>query len=267
MNESDLPDPTGNAASEDRYEHRARAAGAAVRHPAPHDGIDRLHHARRRQQVRRASAVGAFAVVVGLGVVVFSGQSSPAVGANATTPTSDSNRAVPAVVPPSSTLSVTPHPVTFTVTWSMGGNIRDCGYTTTACMHHFATPAASAFDGDIAGRAYELVYWTDPVYTPNGTPQGQGHEEFVNTYEIHGTVAGCGTVPANFMMMEMAQTKDLPDIDFDVRSVYSGTWQIVPESGRDALSSISGSGTSTGDITYADPTTYARTFTGTISCP
>jgi hypothetical protein len=36
---------------------------------------------------------------------------------------------------------------------------------------------------------------------------------------------------------------------------------------RCALANISGSGTSTGEITYADETKHARTFTGTIICP
>jgi hypothetical protein len=110
------------------------------------------------------------------------------------------------------------------------------------------------------------VFWNDQAPYPDVVPS-LGHEEFVNTYEVIATIDGCATVPANFMMMEMTQTKQLKGIDFTTRSVYSGTWQIVPESGRGPLASLSGSGTSAGDITYSDDTTWARTFTGTVTCP
>jgi WD40 repeat protein len=92
-NNADQCDTTDSQASIDAFEQRARRAGAALRRPAPHDGIVALRSARRRQQlVRGALAGGAVIAVIAVAAVVLSGRDpdrmlAPAVP-NPTLPTS-----------------------------------------------------------------------------------------------------------------------------------------------------------------------------------
>ncbi|MCB0954579.1 MAG: hypothetical protein KDB06_05645 [Ilumatobacter sp.] len=53
---------------DDRFDEMARAAGRALRHPAPDDGVERVRQARRRQVAIRAVAAGAAACVLAVGV-------------------------------------------------------------------------------------------------------------------------------------------------------------------------------------------------------
>lgn len=161
------------------------------------------------------------------------------------------------------------HDVTFTVTWSMGPLAKqDCvnsGYF--GCLEHFQMPGVSKFQGDVTGQAAEGVFWNARVPYASATAQSVSHEEFVAVYGVYATVPECGVNRnAEFMLTETIQDTWSTDT-FTERGTYIGTWQIVPESGRGALANVSGSGTSSGEITYADETKNARTFTGTITCP
>ncbi|MEP7203027.1 MAG: hypothetical protein ABI894_10480 [Ilumatobacteraceae bacterium] len=63
---------TNDQHNDDAFEQRARIAGAALRRPAPADGIARLQSIRRRQQIVRTSiAAGASAIIVIVGLVVL----------------------------------------------------------------------------------------------------------------------------------------------------------------------------------------------------
>ncbi len=56
---------------DDAFEQLARRAGAALRRPAPEDGVARLEAARRRQRIVRSSiAAGASAILVIVGLII-----------------------------------------------------------------------------------------------------------------------------------------------------------------------------------------------------
>ena len=153
------------------------------------------------------------------------------------------------------------HPATFTINWAYSEVNHDCPTDVSAamCLNHFDIPATSELKGDVAGYGYQGVFWNGPV---DYTGQAADHLEHVGAYNIKATVAGCGT--GEFMLMEMMQFKSGANRDRP-SGTYLGTWQIVPDSGRDALASISGSGTSRG--VFGTAQADGRTFTGTIACP
>ncbi len=90
---SDQRGSPGPQESIDAYEQRARRAGAALRRPAPHDGIAALRSARRRQQLVHGALAGCAAIaVIAVAVVVLSGRDPdrglvPATVPNPTLPT------------------------------------------------------------------------------------------------------------------------------------------------------------------------------------
>lgn len=153
------------------------------------------------------------------------------------------------------------HPVTFTIHWAYSDVIHDCPTDVAGamCVNHFDLPATSVLNGDVAGNGYQGVFWNDPVDYSN---QAVDHLEHVGAYNVTATVAGCGT--GQFMLMEMMQFKSGSNRDRP-SGTYIGTWQIVPESGRGALASISGSGTSAGGFDTAE--SDGRTFIGAVACP
>ncbi len=149
-------------------------------------------------------------------------------------------------------------PVTFVVNWAYSDINSVCAPSTT-CLDHFDIPASSGFSGDVDGEGLQAVYWNAPVDFPG---QSVDHLEHIGTYLVTATVDGCGT--GTFMLVELMQFVSGADRDRPT-GTYKGTWQIVDGSGRGALSTIAGSGTSTGVFgTAAD---QGRTFTGTIACP
>jgi hypothetical protein len=79
---------------------------------------------------------------------------------------------------------------------------------------------------------------------------------FTSTYLIRATVEGCGM--GEFMIAEQLR------FDGWESGAFSGTWQIVPGSGRGDLSTISGSGEVPGDDT--DHGTDQATRRGEIGC-
>ncbi|MEO6122871.1 MAG: hypothetical protein ABIR32_04115 [Ilumatobacteraceae bacterium] len=64
----------------------ARAAGAALRQPAPADGVDRLQSAHRRRQTVRAAAAGAVVAAVAIALFVVVGRNSDGHGVVVTPP-------------------------------------------------------------------------------------------------------------------------------------------------------------------------------------
>jgi hypothetical protein len=151
------------------------------------------------------------------------------------------------------------NPVTFTIRWAYSDVRHDCPTDGGMCMNHFDFPATSALEGDVVGDGYQGVFWNDPV---DYSGQAVDHLEHVGAYNVKATVAGCGT--GEFLLMEMMQFKSGADRDRP-SGTYIGTWQIVPNSGRGALTSISGSGTSRG--VFGTAQADGRTFTGDIACP
>ena len=153
------------------------------------------------------------------------------------------------------------NPVTFTIHWAYSDVRHDCPTDVfgAMCVNHFDMPASSEFKGDVAGVGYQGLFWNDPV---DYSGQAVDHLEHVGAYAVKATVAGCGT--GEFMLMEMMQFKSGADRDRPT-GTYIGTWQIVPNSGRGALTSISGSGTSHG--VFGTAQAEGRTFTGGIACP
>ena len=147
--------------------------------------------------------------------------------------------------------------VSFTVLWAASNNEQDCptDVSSPICAWKLATPATAKFTGDIDGNAYQSIVWGNSDVFPD---RAVLHEEKAATYLFGGTVAGCGT--GQFLMIETVQISSGPDRNYSTGSV-SGTWHIVPESGRGDLRSISGSGTSSGLAPD-----YDRALTGTIAC-
>jgi hypothetical protein len=107
------PDSTHSAGghSDDAYEQMARDAGAALRRPAPSDGVARLRSARRRQQVvRTAIAGGTTAIIVVVGLVVINRRSDQTVtpgdtvAATSATTTSTTSQTTSTTVIPTTTI-------------------------------------------------------------------------------------------------------------------------------------------------------------------
>ena len=63
--EHELDDASGAA-----FDELARRAGAALRRPAPEDGVSVIAHRRRRQQALKATVVGGVAVATLIGALV-----------------------------------------------------------------------------------------------------------------------------------------------------------------------------------------------------
>jgi hypothetical protein len=123
------------------------------------------------------------------------------------------------------------------------------------CAFRYDSPATSKFTGDIDGHAYQSVVWGG---SDDFADRAVRHEEKSATYVFGGTVAGCGS--GEFLMTETVQIVSGPDRDFS-KGTAIGTWQIVADSGRNHLRTISGGGTSSG---LAQD--YSRSYTGTVTC-
>lgn len=149
---------------------------------------------------------------------------------------------------------------TFNIRWAYSEAMEECPPAVggAACLNRFAMPAAATFTGDIAGVGNQVVLW-------NAQSDYEGravdHIEHVATYNVEGEVAGCGS--GAFMLIEIMQFVSGADHDRD-SGTYTGTWQIVPESGRGELASLSGSGTSQGGFGTAPDA--GREFTGSLTC-
>jgi hypothetical protein len=106
---------------DDQFEQMARNAGAALRRPAPSDGVARVRSARRRQQVVRSSiAAGATAIVVVVGLIVLTRPSDQAI---APTESPDATNSATTTTPAPTTSTTTtvvagPQPLTLTYTLS-----------------------------------------------------------------------------------------------------------------------------------------------------
>ena len=96
---------------DDAFENMARNAGAALRRPAPSDGIFRVRSDRRRRQVVRSSiAVGASTIVVVIGPIVLARPSDESISPTDSPAASTSTTVLPTTTtfnPPSPSLAYT----------------------------------------------------------------------------------------------------------------------------------------------------------------
>lgn len=166
-NDTEPPHPIDTDDPNDGFEQMARKAGAALRRPAPSDGVARLRSARRRQQIVRTSlAAGASAIVIVVGLVVLNRPSEN------TAPT-DSPEASTTLAPATTTTSSATSSTT-TTTIPAAANLA---YTLTGIDGLAATgdPAVN----DSAGGPSSLVSaWTGP----NGIT-----ESFIALTEVRGS--------------------------------------------------------------------------------
>lgn len=117
---------------DDSFEQAARKAGAALRRPAPVDGVARLQSARRRQRILRSSlAAGATAIAIVVGLVVVTRPSDDSVSPSGSSPTSSSVPATTSTAAPTTIASTTaPLALTYTLSGVEGlGPIDDPALT------------------------------------------------------------------------------------------------------------------------------------------
>jgi hypothetical protein len=102
------------------------------------------------------------------------------------------------------------------------------------------------------------VFWnaTGPV-----KGEQRNHVDHAAVYGFHGVVAQCGADAGQFMVVETIRWESGENFN-EASGIYTGTWRIVDDSGRNSLKGISGSGQS-----LSTPGSDARTFTGSITCP
>ena len=97
---------------DDSFEQAARKAGAALRRPAPINGIARLNSARRRQRILRSSiAAGATAIAIVVGLVAVTRPSDDSVTPSGSAPATTTTAAP-------TTAASTPAPLALTYTLS-----------------------------------------------------------------------------------------------------------------------------------------------------
>jgi hypothetical protein len=119
-NNTDPPQPADAEPPDDAFERMARTAGAALRRPAPSDGVARLQSARRRQQlVRTAIASGASAVVVIVGLIVLNRPSEETIAPSDSPLTSTT--LVPATTTTSTTTTTTTVPEGLNLKYTLAG--------------------------------------------------------------------------------------------------------------------------------------------------
>jgi hypothetical protein len=100
--DTEPPHPFDTDDPDDVFEQMARKAGAALRRPAPTDGVARLRSARRRQQIVRTSiGVGASVIIVAVGLMVLNRPSDQTIAP------SDSPGASTPLAPPTTAVSTT----------------------------------------------------------------------------------------------------------------------------------------------------------------
>jgi hypothetical protein len=79
---------------------------------------------------------------------------------------------------------------------------------------------------------------------------------FNGTYIVKATIEGCGT--GEFMIVEQLR------FDGWASGAFSGTWQVLPGSGRDDLANLAGGGTVPGD--FPDEGIDGSDRTGVLTC-
>jgi PQQ-like domain len=100
----DLPGSEVDGDDDAVFDELARRAGAALRRPAPEDGVSVIAHRRRRQQALKATVVGGIAVASLIGAVVVSTRDDP----DSLRPVDSSPATLPATTTPSRTPTPTP---------------------------------------------------------------------------------------------------------------------------------------------------------------
>jgi len=162
--------------------------------------------------------------------------------------------------PPAITVSPG-QPVTFTVRWSPRSNMTSrCQGAENACLYSNSLFSSARLAGDVTGNgtiADVGNHPADQAGNPVGFTPDPYHDEEVTVYNVLGSIAGCGS--GEFLLVEIVQFVNGGAAIGD----YTGTWQIVPDSGRGELKSVNGRGTMTGTYNRA---VVRRTLTGVVSC-
>jgi hypothetical protein len=152
-------------------------------------------------------------------------------------------------------------PVTFTVRWGSGAEITsNCQDAEQGCLYSRTAISFANFTGDITGDGTIAAVGNHPADqagNPVDPTPDPYHDEGVSVYNVVGSIAGCGS--GEFLLVEIVQFVN-GGAGF---GNYTGTWQIVPDSGRDELKSVSGRGTTTGRYGQAG---VDRTLAGVVSC-
>lgn len=159
-----------------------------------------------------------------------------------------------------------PIPVTFDVQWpALGGlETKDCIATTVtyewaqdgSCWRTFVGEVT--LSGDIIGAGLWAMHANLGVAGDERDSRVEVPSAFNGTYLVRADVDGCGS--GEFMISE-----PLTFVGW-ASGQFTGTWQVVPGSGRGELASITGSGLVVGSpVDETDPDA-PRTHVGTVSC-
>ena len=230
---SNSPHPSGTSPSEEEYEQFARAAGAALRRPAPDDVVERLQRARRRRHLARASIAGACLLLVGVGATVLTRQSGKAVVPSDSTVNTLSQAVVSspttaATAPPTTAADPgAPHAVSFALEDETFTNFNNA-LLVPAQQHAIVA-------GDLEGKLFG--------------GRVNSLETFVGLAWFEGSVLPCGK---GGLAMSFVKADDA-----------TFRWTILPLMGQGALVKAGGGGTFTatdgyqGTITCVDPAAAA----------
>jgi hypothetical protein len=193
---------------------------------------------------RFAAIVGiAAAVAIGAFLVVRSGNDGPA---------------------PDNVTSSSLHDVSFELTWPdlQGLESPDCLETDTTyawarddrCFRRFS--GETTLTGDVSGTALWMMLGNVGEGADAQDSAVKIPSTFTGTYLVRATVDGCGT--GEFMITEQLR------FDGWESGAFSGTWHVVPGSGRGDLSTIEGSGEAPGVNEGRDTTQATRL--GQLGC-
>jgi hypothetical protein len=158
----------------------------------------------------------------------------------------------------SSTVGPNPKSVKFTIDFNGDEPSSNNTSSDRTFMRLFSSKTPGKVTGDVTGNV-EVVFVVDsgPGY-PRGRYQasdGRNHSVGVGTFNIDGSIAGCGT--GTLMITEIL------DDSYDGTSTSGnrngGTWQVVPGASTENLQHVTGSGA-------VDGGAFGQDLTGSISC-
>ena len=122
------------------------------------------------------------------------------------------------------------------------------------CFRRFT--GTVALTGDVSGTALWMMLGNFGLAATAQDSAVKIPAAFTGTYLVKATVEGCGT--GEFMISEQLR------FDGWESGAFSGTWQVVPGSGRGELSKISGGGQVPGDFPSRNTTQATRK--GQLGC-
>ena len=173
----DLPGLSGSELEPDddaAFDEMARRAGAALRRPAPEDGVRGIVARQRRQQVLKAGAVGGVAVVALIGAVVIVSNRDP----DSVLPVDSSPTSLPASTTPapttnpvdSSPATTTPAPSTSVVAVIQLAPVMTPDLFTAIAPRSRVDLPAAPISGRGGGAAVwtgtEMIVWSGNAYDP-----------------------------------------------------------------------------------------------------